>query len=50
MKLEELIVRLRIEEDNRKSEIRVVGGQGMHVGLFNPLVGLYVTIMCCPSK
>ena len=30
MKLEELIVRLRIEEDNRKSERRVAGGQGMH--------------------
>ena len=30
MKLEELIVRLRIEEDNRKSERRVASGQGMH--------------------
>ena len=30
MKLEELIVCLRIEEDNKKSERRVVGGQGMH--------------------
>ena len=30
MKLEELIVRLRIEEDNKKSQRRVSGGQGMH--------------------
>ena len=30
MKLEDLIVRLRIKEDNRKSESRVAGGQGMH--------------------
>ena len=30
MKLEELIVRLRIEEDNKKSKRRVAGGQGMH--------------------
>ena len=30
MKLEELIVLMRIEEDNRKSKRRVAGGQGMH--------------------